>query len=109
MNKKSASEPGRTAPPPPPGGAAPRPIQCPQCRGGRIQEIVYGYPTPATLAAAARGETVLGGCVSEPGQPEWNCATCGHQWFEGDEEAQRELEEMLEYVRRRYGQNQKST
>lgn len=101
MNRKCAPE-SADAPAPATGGASSRPNRCPQCGGTRIQDIVYGYPTPATLAAAACGTVILGGCVSEPGLPEWRCAACGHQWFEGDEETQRELEEMLEYVRRRY-------
>ena len=91
-----------------PGGAPTRPIQCPQCHGTKIQDILYGYPTPEALAAAASGAVVLGGCMSEPGLPDWNCAACGHQWFEGDEEAKRELEQMLEYVRRRSGKQSNS-
>ena len=79
-----------------------QPDRCPQCHGVRIQPIVYGYPTKETLAAAQRGELVLGGCSSEPWLPEWNCAACGHQWLEGNDLEKQEWEEMLDFVRQKF-------
>lgn len=48
---------------------------CPHC-GQPMVPIRYGYPGQALVEAAERGEVVLGGCIVEPGQPEWSCRTC---------------------------------
>jgi hypothetical protein len=38
--------------------------------------IVFGYPTPATFAAADRGVVALGGCVVWGEDPTHHCAAC---------------------------------
>jgi hypothetical protein len=38
--------------------------------------IIYGLPTRAAEALAARGEVALGGCVVRDGAPRWRCRTC---------------------------------
>ncbi len=38
--------------------------------------IVFGYPMPATIAAADRGEIALGGCVVSGEDPTHHCAAC---------------------------------
>ncbi|MGY1650246.1 hypothetical protein [Geodermatophilus sp. SYSU D01119] len=41
-----------------------------------------GLPSPDDLAAAERGEVVLGGCVLVPGpEDEWACPVRGRELF----------------------------
>lgn len=53
---------------------------CPKCQSRQIVEIVYGFPAPELVERAERGEVKLGGCLIEPGQPDWGCRECGYLW-----------------------------
>lgn len=48
---------------------------CQRC-GSDLVPIFYGYPGPPRIAAAERGEIVLGGCTIEGGQPDRGCVMC---------------------------------
>jgi hypothetical protein len=52
------------------------PDVCPQCGSGRLVAIAYGYPGPEMMAAAERGEVLLGGCVVSEEMPLDGCADC---------------------------------
>lgn len=56
----------------------PKKPRCPIC-GKAGKPILFGMPTPETMAKAERGEIVLGGCVIEKNNPSWQCAA-GHKW-----------------------------
>ena len=51
--------------------------RCKQCGSHEILPGVYGLPTAETLARAALGEVLLGGCVVLGDEPDWRCAKCG--------------------------------
>jgi hypothetical protein len=51
--------------------------RCKQCGSHEILPVVYGLPTAETLARAALGEVLLGGCVVLGDEPDWRCAKCG--------------------------------
>jgi len=53
-----------------------KPRRCPNCGSDRIVRIVYGLPPEELAAAEARGELILGGCMSSPASPTWGCAAC---------------------------------
>ena len=53
---------------------------CLQC-GRRCLPIAYGLPTLEVLAAAERGELLLGGCIVEGDDPTHGCPA-GHLWRE---------------------------
>ena len=57
---------------------------CPSCGSRRVVPVVFGFPDPATEAAAARGDILLGGDALTPEALEMNvgCADCRHRWFE---------------------------
>ncbi|MGX5656598.1 hypothetical protein ACWKWC_17615 [Geodermatophilus nigrescens] len=57
--------------------------RCPACPDSpRGVPLVVGLPSPEDLAAAERGEVVLGGCVLMPGpEAEWACPVCGRELF----------------------------
>ncbi len=59
---------------------ADRSVVCPRCGEGPAVPVVYGYPAPETAECAKRREIALGGCVLEPGAPQWHCWACGHSW-----------------------------
>jgi hypothetical protein len=102
MKKRTPQPSASPLPKAEPGTPSLKPDQCPKCQSPRIQPIVYGYPTAATLAAADRGDIFLGGCSAEPWLPEWNCPACGHQWLAGDDPEKREFEEMMEFIRHKF-------
>lgn len=56
-----------------------RPKVCKKC-GGKVLEIVYGYPSHETFEMAKRGEVILGGCCIEEDQPDMACRDC-HQGY----------------------------
>ena len=41
-----------------------------------LVSIFYGYPGPPRIAAAERGDIVLGGCTIGEGQPGRGCVAC---------------------------------
>lgn len=59
-------------------GSRPSPIErCPQC-GTELVSVTFGFPTPELLAAADRGEVVLGGCCPPSrGGRVLGCPACG--------------------------------
>ena len=57
-----------------------RPPKCPQCDSiERIEQIVYGLPSPDLMMAAGRNEVSLGGCTV--GEYNCRCGECGHRWW----------------------------
>lgn len=56
-----------------------RPKVCKKC-GGKVLEIVYGYPSHETLMLAERREIALGGCCIVDNQPDMVCKDC-HQKY----------------------------
>jgi hypothetical protein len=54
--------------------------QCPKCGGTKVIPIVYGFPSPGWEAKVERGEMVLGGCVTDGEEPDWECSKCSHQF-----------------------------
>jgi hypothetical protein len=53
------------------------PVPCPNCGESlKIIPIVYGYPTPETFEAEARGELVIAGCMVSDANPRYACAAC---------------------------------
>lgn len=58
-----------------------RPAQCTEC-GGRVVNILYGYPAPDAFEMAERKEIVLGGClINTEGDPQWACTECGIKFW----------------------------
>ncbi|BCY09092.1 hypothetical protein [Actinoplanes sp. L3-i22] len=55
---------------------------CPEC-GEPGTMLVYGLPGPALADAAKAGRVSLGGCMIEPGQPDWFCPA-RHSWTDED-------------------------
>lgn len=53
---------------------------CPSCSKKTGVEIAYGMPSEELAKKAELGELVLGGCVIEPGQPDYRCLSCGFEW-----------------------------
>ncbi len=57
------------------------PVKCPRCHSVDGVPIRYGFPGDEMLAAAKRGQIVLGGCCTYGGlEPIWFCRTCRAQW-----------------------------
>jgi len=42
--------------------------------------IMYGMPSPEAFEAAQRGEFAIGGCIVQPGNPDWECRSCRHEF-----------------------------
>jgi hypothetical protein len=66
-----------------------RPAACARCGAGSLQRIVYGHHGFETLAAAERGEIMLGSCIVHSEQPDWHCRSCGHSFFDETDPARR--------------------
>ena len=82
----------------------------PRCCGHRMIPIVYGMPGPELAEAELSGEILLGGCVIEPGLPEWRCLRCGGEagdfggeWIVGDSLAPRLVTLIREHERLSHG------
>jgi hypothetical protein len=73
-----------------------RPKNCPLCGSSKFVGILYGRPTSAGMDAVERGELILGGCIIMPGQPDWKCTTCGHEWFDADDPARSRRDKVLD-------------
>jgi hypothetical protein len=56
------------------------PPSCPECGASKTAPIVYGMPGPELVAKADAGQVILGGCMIGPGQPDYRCGACGHEW-----------------------------
>lgn len=58
---------------------------CPKC-GGKVVEIIYGYPTEEAFEASKRGKVILGGCCifeDKEGNrinPKYGCIDCGERF-----------------------------
>jgi len=65
-----------------------RPKACPICRSSRVVPVGYGLPTRVGLAEHEWYSMIgrdppyeFGGCVvGLPGQPNWHCSNCRHEW-----------------------------
>jgi hypothetical protein len=77
-----------------------RPDACPACRGDTLLRILYGFPTQDAFERIVAGEAVSGGCSMEPWQPDWQCQSCGHRWFDPEDPAKQEFEALAGRVRR---------
>jgi predicted RNA-binding Zn-ribbon protein involved in translation (DUF1610 family) len=53
---------------------------CPICNKKSVVKIVYGYPSQELLDEAIKKEVVLGGCIVDEANPEFQCLQCGNQW-----------------------------
>ena len=53
---------------------------CHHCGSKEVAEILYGLPGTEAMAAAGRGEVVLGGCCVSPEDPTHVCRACGSEW-----------------------------
>lgn len=53
---------------------------CHHCGSKESAQILYGLPSEEGMAAAGRGEIVLGGCCVSPDDPTHVCRTCGSEW-----------------------------
>ena len=62
---------------------------CPEC-GAPGTMLVYGRPGPELSHAARAGRVSLGGCMIEPGQPNWYCPA-RHDWTDEDFDGRRRL------------------
>jgi hypothetical protein len=73
---------------------------CRVCGSEEILPVVYGLPTPETVARAAMGEVLLGGCVIMGEQPGWRCSQCGTP-FDMEEFAPDWVKELLAEIKAR--------
>lgn len=55
-------------------------INCPKCQSSHVAPIMYGMPSYEGFQASEREEVILGGCIIMPGQPDYGCLDCEHQW-----------------------------
>lgn len=54
---------------------------CPHCGSRNTAPILWGYPSAEGMAAANRGEAVLGGCVVGMDDPDFGCHNCGGSFW----------------------------
>ncbi len=72
-----------------------KPTHCPHCTSDRVLRIFYGLPGKEAWDIIHRGEAVAGGCSMSPGQPDWQCERCRHQWFDADDPARQDIQSLL--------------
>jgi hypothetical protein len=60
--------------------------RCDVCGRSPARPVVYGYPTPAALDEAERGEIVLGGCEIDTDRPRRLCSQCAAAESDQDDE-----------------------
>jgi hypothetical protein len=58
----------------------PMAIRCPRCSENDLVPVVYGLPGGDLLAAAERGEFILGGCEITLPLPSFGCRGCDTEW-----------------------------
>ncbi len=58
--------------------------ECPDCHSRYIVPILYGYPSAEAVAAARRGELLIGGLNIDADNPRWSCRSCGRRFSLGD-------------------------
>ena len=58
---------------------------CPKC-GGKLIEILYGFPTPESVEKYKKGEIELGGCeiLLDKPQPKYHCRKCDKSYYEDE-------------------------
>lgn len=65
---------------------------CPECGSGRIVRVIYAdRPSPAVWQAASRREVKLRPWSDLTSQPTRFCKTCGHDWYDEDDEPERSI------------------
>ncbi|MFI6683836.1 hypothetical protein [Streptomyces sp. NPDC050485] len=76
--------PHRKLPAPP---APPAPPPCPRCAGAPVP-LVGGLSLPGSAALRAQELGLVAasssGCEVRPDEPNWRCASCGHDWRDAD-------------------------
>ena len=55
-------------------------MTCPECLTSKVTPIVYGFPSPALVAAMRGGVVALGGDYLVEGDPNWACKACQSRW-----------------------------
>lgn len=60
----------------------PKGATCTICGSTETLPIVYGLPGPGLAERARLGQVRLGGCVIDPGAPNWFCRYCGGEFTE---------------------------
>ena len=55
-------------------------MTCPECLTSKVTPIVYGFPSPALVAAMRGGVVLLGGDYLVEGDPNWACKACQSRW-----------------------------
>jgi len=53
--------------------------KCPHC-GGKVIEVIYGFPRPELVEEARQGDIALGGCVISEDNPSHRCTVCGAEF-----------------------------
>ena len=54
-------------------------MRCPACGSDGMLPILRGFPSPESVAAAERGELLLGGCMVSDNDPTHGCPVCRHE------------------------------
>ena len=58
---------------------------CPTCTKAKLVPLIFGLPGMDLVEQEARGEIVLGGCVSGEFPPELQCLGCSAQFYRQSE------------------------
>ena len=58
---------------------------CPACTKAKLVPLIFGLPGMDLVEQEARGEIVLGGCVSGEFPPELQCLGCSAQFYRKSE------------------------
>ena len=58
---------------------------CPTCKKAKLVPLIFGLPGMDLVEQEARGEIVLGGCVSSEFPPELQCLGCSAQFYRKSE------------------------
>lgn len=80
-----------------------KPSICPKCGGSDIRRIVGGRPTSEGWEMIERGEAVLGSCFLDRKWNDWRCMDCLNEWYDPNDPARKEMEELLEKILKRLG------
>jgi hypothetical protein len=75
-----------------------KPQSCPSCSSPGLVRIYHGLPTQETWELIRRGDGVAGGCMISPGQPDWECRACRHQWSDPTDPARQQMDDFLRRV-----------
>lgn len=92
----ASSRPSVEAVQPAPPSEVRRPEACPRCGGKDVLPIIYGRLAEPSRQRVRDGKAVFGGCIILPGNPDWACRTCDHQWFDAEDPHRRAVLEALE-------------